>query len=102
MRRPRNISDGEFTIFDVLDVVVETVRQAIGKLPSERKWSVGMPGSATAKNQVSSVDPLIVVLLSKIGSLKLAQRFCCTLNVRLVAVAARMTPEVLVPASDAE
>jgi len=75
VKRPSNVSDGEFTVFEMLDFVVEAIRQAIGKLPSARKWSLGMPGSVTAENQVSVVDPLIVFLLSKIDALKLA--YCC-------------------------
>jgi len=61
-----------------------------------------MPRSGTAENQVSVDDPLMVFLLSKIGALKLAYRFCRTLNVCLVAVTARMTPEMSVPAANAE
>ena len=89
-------------VFEVSDVVVETIRQAIGKLPSARKRSLGMTGSVTSENQVSVIDPLIVFLLSKIDALKLAHCFYRTLNVCLVAVAACMAPEMFVPAADAE
>lgn len=102
VKRSSDVSDGEFTVFEMLDVVMETIRQAVGKLPSTRKWSLGMPGSGTVENQVSVVDPLIVFLLSKVDALKLAYCFYRALNVCLVAVAACMTPEMLVPAADAE
>src|SRR5580700_11356256 len=50
VKRPPDVSDREFALFEMHDVVVKTVGQAIGKLPSPRKWSIGMPGSVTAKN----------------------------------------------------
>ena len=84
------------------DIVVETVGQAIRKLPSPRKWSIGMPSSVTAKNQVSIVDPLIVLQLPKIGALKLAYRFRGSLDVSFVAIAAGMAPQTLMPATGAE
>ena len=102
VKRSGDVSDGEFTLFEMLDVVVETIRQAIGKLPSARKRSPGMTGPVTAENQVSVVDPLIVFLLSKIDALKLAYCSCRTLNVCLVAVTACVAPELFVPAADAE
>jgi hypothetical protein len=102
MKRPRNVSEREFALFEIHDVVMETVRQAIGKLPSPRKWSICMPSSVTAKNQVSIVDPLIVLLLSKIGALKLAYRFRGSLDICFVAVAAGMAPETFMPATGAE
>jgi len=97
-----DVSDGEFTRFEMLDVVVETIRQAVGELPSSRKWSLGMTGSVAAEDQVSVVNPLILFLLSKIDALKLAYRLYRAIDICLVAVTARMTPEMSVPAANAE
>jgi hypothetical protein len=102
VKRPPDVSEREFAPFEMHDIVVETVGQAIRKLPSARKWSIGMSRSVSAKNQLSIIDPLIVLLLPKIGALKLVQRFRGSLDICFVAIAAGMTPQTLVPATGAE
>jgi hypothetical protein len=102
VRCPPDVSEREFALFEMHDVVVETVGQAIGKLPSPRKWSVGMPNSVTAKNQISIIHPLIVLLLPKVGALKRAYRFRGSFDICFVAIAAGMAPETLMPATGAE
>jgi len=102
VKRPTDVSKREVAPFEMHDIVVEAVGQAIRKLPSPREWSIGMAGSVSAKNQVSIIDPLIVLLLPKIGALKLPQRFRGSLDICFIAIAAGMTPQALVPATGAE
>jgi hypothetical protein len=97
-----DVSDGESTRVEMLNVVVEAIRQAVGELPSARKWSRGMSGPVTAENHISVVNPLILVPLSQVDALKLAYRLYRTADICPVAVTARMTPEMFVPAANAE
>ena len=65
------INDEEAALFKMLDVIVEAIREAIGKLPPAWKWCAGVGGTVAAKNQVTVVDPLIMFGLSKIDTLEI-------------------------------
>ena len=88
------VTDGERALFKMLDIIVKTIREAIGKLPFPRKRRAGVTRTVPAKYQISVVDPLVTFGLAKIDSLEIINRFCCAFNIGNVAIAACVAPHV--------